>query len=239
MKQSILFSKTSQVRNNVPPVRREIILGRNSKVWLGLTKDERIAAKNFVAIGHAELESFAFTTTDRVWVLSYSRNPLENEQLLRYLEDANINEIVYVSSSSVRVSSVTQCYEYPRVKLAAELKAQSINGAKILTIGLIYSSENELPAGQNIATHLGELAAFMVAPSWSDGEGRRKNLFKVVRRPFKSGFENIAFNCYGVLMKASGSYPCLLRPFDLVFKLLDMRWYGYVYLSNRLWISTI
>jgi hypothetical protein len=239
MKQSVLFLKTSLVRNSVTLDRRDVVLGRNSKVWLGLSKDERIVSKNFVAIGHAELEAFAFTETDRVWVFSYSRNPAENERLLQRLNDVKVQEVVYVSSSSVRVESVTQCYEYPRVKLAAELKAQSIKGAKVLTIGLVYSSDSELPAGQNIATAMRELATFMLDPVWSDGNNLRKNLFQVVNRPFKNGIEKFAFNCYGALISASGAYPCLLRPFDLLLKLMGIRWYGYVYLSNRLWISTI
>ncbi|MFT3954842.1 MAG: hypothetical protein QM722_10795 [Piscinibacter sp.] len=96
----------------------------------------------------------------------------------------------------------------------------------------------ELPAGDNVATSYAMLAAFMRAPDWPDDGGRRKRLFGIERRPFGSGFERALARAYGAALDAAGARPCLLRPLDLLLKLLGMRWYGYTFLSNRLWIST-
>jgi hypothetical protein len=217
---------------------REIVLGRNSKVWRELSLDSRLQSKEFIAIGHAELDKFAFKNSDRIWVFSYSRAEQENAALLQKLEQANVAEVVYVSSSSVKVAAKTSCYEYPRVKLKAEQLALTNPVAKILTIGLVFSQETELPAGHNIATSIKDIAAFMLAPSWASNSPRTKKLFTTVSRNFSSNFEKMAYRLYGKLIFAAGRYPCVLRPVDLLLRGLSMRWYGYVYLSNKLWIST-
>jgi hypothetical protein len=217
---------------------REVVLGRNSKVWRAVALNTRLQSNKFVAIGHAEMSTFAFTNTDRVWVFSYSRNEQENEALLNTLSRASVAEVVYVSSSSVKVASKTSCYAYPRVKLSAEQLAFTNPVAKILTIGLVFSSEAELPAGDNIATSIDDIAAFMVSPSWSGNSPRRRILFKTVSRGFSNSLEKLAYSLYGKLIFAAGRYPCVLRPVDLLLRGLSMRWYGYVYLSNQLWIST-
>jgi hypothetical protein len=150
-----------------------------------------------------------------------------------------VAEVVYLSSSSCRVASRTTCYEYPRVKQKAETQALAFDAGKVLTIGLVYADESELPAGDNVATSLGELAAFMLAPAWPDGQGRRKHLLRQVSRPFTSALEKVLYRAYGWAILSLKRYPCALRPVDLLLRVARMRWYGYVYLSNRLWISTI
>jgi hypothetical protein len=223
---------------NLPLIQREIVLGRNSKVWRGLARHSKLQRKKFIAIGHAELADFNFEYNDRVWVFSYSREEQENEALLSKLVQVKVAEVVYVSSSSVKVAAKTNCYEYPRVKLKAEQVALSNPVAKILTIGLVYNLESELPAGENIATCIDDLASFMVSPNWSGELPRTKHLFKAVSRSFSGALEKLAYDLYGKLIFACASYPCALRPVDLLLLMLRMRWYGYVYLSNQLWIST-
>lgn len=218
--------------------RREVVVGRNSKVWRGLAADAHVAARVGAAIGHSELSAFAFAANDRVWVFSYSRNENENSALLQRLGEAGVAEVVYVSSSSCRVASRTACYEYPRVKQRAEAQALALGVGKVLTIGLVYADERELPAGDNVATSLAELGAFMLSPAWPDGQGRRKHLFGRVSRPFSGPLEKVLYRSYGWAILSLKAYPCVLRPIDLLLRALRMRWYGYVYLSNRLWIST-
>ncbi len=217
---------------------RDVVIGSHSKVWQAVSRHLDAARTPPVAIGHRELAGFAFTPRDRVWVLSYSRLPAENSALLERLREADVGEAVYVSSSSVIVSRLTGCYEYPRVKLRAELDALALPRARVLTIGLMYEDPSELPAGAVIATSHAELAAFMAAPDWPDDAGRRKRLFRVVRRPFRHTIERAAHAVYGVLLRGAGRFPCLLRPLDLILRTFGARWYGYVYLSNHLWIST-
>jgi hypothetical protein len=191
------------------------------------------------AIGHSEVASFAFETSDRVWVFSYSRQSQENTQLIKTLSNANVAQLIYVSSSSVKVASKTSCYEYPRVKHSAEHITLAQVSGKVLTIGLVYEHVQELPAGENIATSMTQLHDFMMAPNWPDQNGQRKQLFSVISRPFSGALERTLHRLYGVLMTLCGPLPCLLRPFDLLLRAIGMRWYGYTFLSNRIWISTI
>jgi hypothetical protein len=218
---------------------RDVVLGRNSAVWLNLVRIEAVAQHIQHVIGHRELESFDFTPADRVWVLSYSRNVEDNQAIFRRLRAAGVREVVYVSSSSTIVNRETSCYEYPRVKGRAETHVLTLPQARVLTIGMMYSDERELPAGDNISTHYDELAEFMLAPRWPVDGARRKLLFRVVSRPFANRMERGMYRLYGHAMDLVRSRPCLLRPADLVLRMLRMRWYGYTYSSNRLWISTM
>jgi len=220
------------------PDTREVVLGSGSRVWSVLEREGLLAERFTVAISHRDLDVFSFQPQDRVWVLSYSRVPRENARLLRRLANCGIREIVYVSSSSTIVGQVTDCYEYPRVKLEAEIAALAWPRSKVLTIGLMYSDERSLPGGDNVATSFRELAAFMMSPRWPDAGGRRKFLFGRVVRPFRGPVEAWLHSGYGRLMRLLTKRPCLLRPIDLVLRALGMRWYGYVFLSNRLWTST-
>ena len=217
---------------------REVFIGRNSKVWQGLSL--RLAAVPFecVAIGHLDVAGFAFTARDRVWLLSYSRLTEENAALIARINKAGVAQIVYLSSSSVIVGERTRCYEYPRVKQLAQQEVMALSNGKVLTVGLVYGKTDELPRGPNVATSLDDLAAFIRAPDWPDDVGRGKYLFRTVTRPFSSVLERVAYQTYGALMSVSGSFPCALRPLDVLLRAAGARWYGYVYLSNRLWIST-
>jgi hypothetical protein len=219
------------------PLARDVFVGSHSKVWQGLAARLEGGDIRTVAIGHRDVAAFVFAPRDRVWVLSYSRRVEENAALIARLNDAGVEQIVYLSSSSVIVGELTRCYEYPRVKQLAEQAVLALPHGKVLTVGLVYSHADELPRGPNVATSLDELAAFMRSPNWPDDQGRAKHLFRTVSRPFSGVLERVAFQTYGLLMSASGSFPCALRPFDVLLRALGARWYGYVYLSNRLWIA--
>lgn len=218
-----------------PVLRRDVVVGRNSAVWQRLAP--RLAALGClcVAIGHRDMGAFAFAAGDRVWVLSYSRRPAENSALLAMLGQAAVAEIIYVSSSSAVVTDRTACYEYPRVKQLAERDALALPNGRVLVIGMVYERAEQLPGGATVATSCNALAAFMAAPAWP---ARRRTLFDVVRRPFRNRFEYAAHRWYGWLMARTGAYPCLLRPLDALLRALGLRWYGYTYLSNALWMST-
>jgi hypothetical protein len=217
---------------------RQIVIGRNSKIWSVLTQQGLLDTQIYQAIGHRELSEFQFVPQDTVWVFSYSRNPTENDALLLHLANLKLARVVYVTSASTNVATITNCYQYPLVKSQAHLTAIKICKANILSIGLFYTQETELPCGTTAATSAQELAEFMSAPSW-DHQVEFTRLFTPVTRPFKSRLEERLYVSYGKLQTLCGSYPCLLRPYDLVLRTLNMRWYGYLYLSNKLWFTTI
>jgi hypothetical protein len=217
---------------------REVVVGRNSKIWRVATRNAEVASRFTRAIGHADVERFGFTPEDRVWIFSYSRVPGENLRLLAQLQGAAVREVVYVSSASTIVTKLTRCYEYPRVKEHAENEARRRLGARVLTLGLVYAEFSELAAGANVATSQAMLEHFLLVPTWPEREGEPVRLFEVVHRPFSSQLEALLYRGYGALQWAVRGWPCILRPLDYVLRAAGIRWYGYIHLSNRLWIST-
>ena len=137
------------------------------------------------------------------------------------------------------VAESTNCYGYPRVKLAAERYASRFASARILTLGLVYEDPSQLPAGENAATSIKELAEFIAKPCWSSQVNGRSALMRQVDRPFSGMVELVCHKIYGSLINAMGPYPCFLRPLDALLKVLGFRWYGYTYLSNQQWMRNI
>lgn len=213
---------------------RTVIIGRNSAVWRALSADPRLA--HCVAIGHAEVSGFTFAPTDRVWILSYSRQMSDNQMLFDTLRASAATDFVYVSTATANVGAKTDCYAYPRIKLACEKAAQRQLDARIVSIGVVYQTEDTLPGGVTMATSLHRLATEIAAPTLPAGSPI--NLFAPVERPFSGTAEQVAFRVYGVLQRAASRWPCLLRPLDVVLRAIGWRWYGYLYLSNRLWLTT-
>ena len=216
---------------------RHIVVGCNSYIWSILSRSTWLNFRAFHAISHRELEGFKFYANDSVWIFSYSRVVAENDTMFRCLAAAGVSNVVYVTSASTNVISITNCYEYPRIKQLAHESAIRICDAKVLSIGLFYTDQKSLPGGITASTSAKELALFMGAPSWAD-DGEVTHLFRAIERPFATGRELFIYKRYGELQRLCGSFPCLMRPIDLVLRIFGMRWYGYLYLSNRLWFTT-
>lgn len=218
---------------------RDVVLGRNAQIWQAIAREPGIADRVRHTLGHAELDQFEFTAQDRVWVFSYSRTPEDNTRLLQRLASAGVGEVVYITSSSTITAQLTRCYAYPRAKKLAEDAASALPMGKVLVLGLVVPDDSALPAGDNVATTFSDMARFMLAPDWPDHGGRRKALLRQVKRPFRGRTEAALYRLYGGLMRLAGSHPCVLRPIDLLLRVLGMRWYGYTYLSNQLWTRSM
>lgn len=218
---------------------RNVVVGKNSKVWLALVASGLTERWLALAIGHQEVRDFKFLPGDRVWLLSYSPIEAGNAQIIDRIQAAHVEMLVYVSSSSAVVAESTNCYAYPRTKLAAERYAAQFENARILTLGLVYENPTELPAGDNVATSIEALAKFLLSPLWEHGKAGRHLLFKQNSRPFSNEVERFFYRAYGVVIYSFRRYPCLLRPLDLLLRCLGYRWYGYTYLSNRIWMRSI
>lgn len=209
---------------------RLVIIGRNSTIWRNLQNDRSMSDAQ--AISHAEIDGFDFLEGDRVWILSYSRIDQENVSLFEKIAAKHQGTCFYISSATANVASVTRCYRYPTAKAEAESAATRILDAAIIRIGLMYETTDDLPAGTNAATSYGELSKAL--REFLLGADRPALLLRMITRGFDSRFEKLVFQCYGVLLRALGSRPCLLRPLDLLLRLIGWRWYGYLYLSNRI-----
>lgn len=216
---------------------RVVVLGRNSKVWALLKESPFLTELSSVAIGHAELSDFEFRSGDNVWVFSYSRSIKENKRLIEILARQPDISVIYVSSASTNVTDFTRCYKYPMVKQQARDYAVKICAARVVNIGWFYADVSELPAGRTAATSVDMLARAM--HKGNAASGQIINLFDMVDRPFISVFEKSLYQIYGLLLKVCGHYPCFLRPLDFLLRMIGMRWYGYLYLSNSLWFTTI
>jgi hypothetical protein len=219
-------------------VLREVVIGRNSRVWRKSTENRAVSERFKKVIGHDEVSAFAFTSVDRVWVFSYSRKSAENSRLLGVLEEAAVKEVIYVSSAATIVTRLTRCYGYPTVKHLAEDESRRRLNARVLILGLVVDQIDELPPGINAATLQGAIEEFLLAPRWPHDGGTSMRLFKPVFVPFARAWEARLHRTYSELQWLVRFWPCVLRPIDAILRAFGIRWYGYVNLSNRLWNTT-
>lgn len=217
---------------------RQIVVGRNSQIWKSLSRSVFKGNPQFQAISHSEIASFDFNPQDKVWVFSYSRNPKENDSLFMQLANARLKTVFYITSATTNVLEVTRCYEYPRIKRQAQDSAVRILNAQIVSIGVFYDQESSLPPGLTAATSASQLASFMERPVLNSS-GDHVRLFSLIHRPFKTNFDKLLHALYGKAITVCGAYPCIMRPVDYLLRLFGVRWYGYLYVSNQLWCTTI
>lgn len=212
---------------------RLVVVGRNSKIWRRLSQmpDTQPA----VAIGHQEAKDFPFAPDDTVWILSYARDDRANAALFDAIGGAPVGQVIYLSTATANVAKLTQCYAYPRTKARAEALARDQLAAQICRIGLVFDDPGELPAGRVAATPYDDLASAMSASA--GGELPPFELFALVERPFRSWPEWVAHKAYGAMMRLFGRVPCVLRPVDFALRAMGWRWYGYLFLSNKLLIA--
>lgn len=216
------------------PTPRLVIVGRNSKVWKALR--QHFSFDTLIEESHASVAGLRLMPDDRVWIFAFSRVDEENEALVRGLKEAGAKQVWYVSTATANVAEQTGCYSYPRAKKAAEGMAAAILGAQIVRFGLVYRDEDQIPSGISATTSLASIyqalhASLGVAPEVPT------NLFERHEQEFSNSIEKVAYRLYGAVI-ARLPNPCLLRPVDLLLRLLGWKWYGYVYLSNRSWFST-
>ena len=217
----------------VPKTGKLTIIGRNSRVWRQLCDHSALKNIQICALSYDEVPSHSFERDDIVWILSYSKSEGENRSLLSLLREKGVRRSFYVSTATAVVAKITNCYRYPSVKAQAEADAASLLNAQIVRIGLFYKDEAKLPSGINAVTSADTLAVAMSESAFKRG-GVITQLFVPLRRPFESRLEERVYQFYGAALKICGRHPCLLRPLDLLLKLVGFRWYGYVYLANGL-----
>jgi hypothetical protein len=213
------------------------VIGRNAKIWRELQALPIVQQAAVTTLSHKDLRNTMSLAGQHVWVLSYSRNAEENRTLFQRLKELGAENTIYVSTATANVVSRTRCYRYPRVKALAEQQSRDILRARTLRIGVVYGHEAELPGGTTAATRLEDIAR-LIAGKGEIPQQDLINFFALVKRPFSSALERVAFDVYNSMLLLCGPWPCFLRPLDLACRAVGWRWYGYLCLSNRLWIST-
>jgi len=222
---------------NYDNVGREILIGCNSLIWQSLSRRPDIRNAIPHAIGHKDVKSFTFEPSDRVWILSYSRISAENFLLLGLLKSARVRQVVYFSSAATNVTRVTRCYRYPSAKTEAANYAKEQLNAAVVLLGLVYSERSELPGGKCAAVSIDDVAAFLLAPPIMSSKHDIR-LFCIIETPFGSILEKTLHAAYSNIQRLTGRFPCILRPVDLILRMIGWRWYGYQNLSSRLWNLT-
>lgn len=214
---------------------RLVVVGRNSAVWNRVAPrlDETVSE-----LSHSEVGGARITAEDVVWIFSYSRDDEQNRRLFAALGAVGARRVIYVSSATAPVGDRYRCYSYPRCKLRAERAAAELLDAQVVRLGLVYDRDDELPGGTTLATTLSSIADAMRQTLRSGPQAVARDLFEPATGRFGSAAEKAFYRIYGALIRLVPT-PCLLRPLDLVLSALGWRWYGYVYLSNRQWLSTI
>ncbi len=217
---------------------KRILIGRNSALWRQLSSYPELVGKFDEVLSHKDVAAHAFTPDDEIWVLSYSRDAMENSQMIDCLGQIKTGRVVYFSTATTNVCQITQCYQYPRVKAqAAAYVATKLPNSVIVQLGLVYTTPSDLPSGRTAAVSLEELVQF-----FRDGPDLHSgtfHLFSMVDKPHRSSLEKALHRAYDTLQQLCAGYPCLLRPLDVVLRAAGWKWYGYINLSNRLWSSTI
>ena len=219
---------------------RLVIVGTNSVLWGRIRERVLELQPKTVAISHRDVGGYILAERDVVWIFSYAPDDRANTFLMEKLKSAGARRAYYVSTAAANIVDVTTCYGYPVVKAAAERTAREVLNASIVRIGMIYDHAEELPAGRSAATALDDLVRAMIASLDPDAApDAMLHLYQLIERPFGSSLERTLYWCYGLLLRWTARWPCLLRPIDLILRTAGYRWYGYFRLSNEQCTATI
>jgi hypothetical protein len=218
---------------------RIVIIGCNSVLWSRIAERVLVKRPDTLAVSHRDIAKLQLGKEDIVWIFSYSADAAANHQLFEQIATSHAGTHIYVSSATANLADRITCYRYPAVKRDGEKSAARILHATTMRIGLIYDDLSELPSGTNAATRLDDLVKTMTEQGETlSATGETIFHFEMVDRPFGSRAERATYRLYGVLIRRCGSRPCLLRPIDLLLRIIGWRWYGYFRLSNELCCST-
>ncbi len=204
---------------------RLIVIGKNSDLYKKFP--DKFGGLPHLAISHKEVASFAFFKTDKILILSFSKHDIENIKFIDSIRQIKCERIYYLSTSSVNVCELTDCYSYPRVKLKMESMVRSLSNCIILRAGTLVASGREYECRGTMTSNIDDLI---------DCIANNVDNLTVTFIPFNdSWIEKTLYLWYGKLIIRLKN-PCILRPIDFLFKyFFGFRWYGYGILSAKLY----
>jgi hypothetical protein len=211
-----------------------LIIGKNSKIWNKIKKDIK---KNRVIteISHDQLRFLKKQKRfDEIWIFGYSINVNENYDLLHSAVSIKYKKCFYFSSKTTNICQVTKDYKYPMIKKISEDFLKRYNNTYIVRLGLVYGKTSDIPGGGSYVTSYKEIIKFINQDKRRIWYNKDIDLAKLIIKNFSSEFERAVYKLYGLILMSGLFRPILLRPIDLILRLIGWRWYGYFYLSNNI-----
>lgn len=206
-------------------MKKNLVIGKNSKLIKLLLDKYPTLNDNVHFISHTEAALECLKEWENIFVFSYSRKLSENIHLAQQVSTCR-SSVVYISSISASISS-GWLPKYPRTKLMCEKIFKDICNAKIVRLGCfeeIYSFEH---VGLLVPiSSLNDLKSLVLL---RDQDDIIENLFSFTPK----GTRNIRMTMYLAIYRLLGGNLLLLRPFDLLFKVMKLSIYGYTLKAIR------
>jgi hypothetical protein len=217
-----------------------LIVGKNSKIFglliehLRQNKSLTIDSVSGKAIVDDKLE--IKSSFDYVLVLSYSKISRDNFVLLDRISHCSKN-IIYISTLAAISHELGYRYRYPSVKREAEiylLNNSNYSDVQIIRIGTILDSSkvNNL-YGSYKYTNVEDLFLQIEEKIKNKSQARLVSVFSVGMGRKREGIHDIIYKSYRRILLWSPLSAILIRPFDMVLKVLGYEWYGYSCIVNE------
>lgn len=205
----------------MPNATKRLVVGKNSKVVSALNLDR----DKYICVSHKDINEFKVRGFYKdVIVFSYAKSLNENIKFLSNLARYTDN-IIYISTTSTSYSSAGMLYQYPTVKLATENYLQNsgiFKNVLVIKLGIVISNGAiwKKPGSYQI-TRIDLLQSVLektqqtgVIECWEKTETN-----------FDNWLEKLMFIIYKKIQNRRTWR--LLRPIDLILKLMGCSWYGY------------
>jgi hypothetical protein len=209
---------------------RIILVGKNS----GLYRNFKLYFDDFIdeAISHNDVHNFKFSKSDVLIILSYSFNTNLQRYFIGLLKKTSVNQIIVFSTVACLVSEKIKCYAYPDLKLQSEKNfRRSIPRTVIFRFGTIIDGQSRYVYRGTYVTEISDVVNGVKSAIKLHLKSKVISIYNFCEFNNKNCFEYLLYQYYYKVISRM-SYPCLLRPLDLILRIVfGYKWYGYGVLS--------
>jgi hypothetical protein len=208
-----------------------ILIGRNSKLFKNFESEFK-AVVDF-AISHKDIGKYKFKRKyDSIILLSYSYQKQEQKTLINKIKKINVKNLIVFSSCACLVAEKFKCYSYPSAKLFQEkMIKQKIPEAIILRLGTVVSKYNAHLYEGTLVAEISDVIDILKVILKNPPKLKMLSCYTLKQFNSKKTMKYFIYNVYYSFISML-SFPCLLRPVDLLIKFLfRYKWYGYGVLS--------
>jgi hypothetical protein len=208
---------------------KNLIVGKNSIIVKKLLKNYNDLESIFDIVSHTELNSIS-NKYNKCYIFSYSLHKKDNEVIIDWC-CVNCKKVFYISSSSVVVAMHGELYKYPKIKMNAEdYGVQNYKNFFIRRLG--YVVDNEMKSNYiRYITDLTDIKHILI----SNDNAIVINNFKINPNLYDKSLRLKIIMWYSLIQYYIMPFSIILRPIDLIFKILKLQNYGYTSLGDRLW----